>query len=110
MTLSVSTRRLLEVWRGDPGHLPYSQAYKKTVGHIDTLSKPEKSRISHGRKTNRTASEHSDVSKWLVTITGLTVFQSKKLYAATVQAQDKKSRCSQLLLHPCSHMLTKKVL
>jgi len=49
--------------------------------------------VTAGRQT-ATTSEHTIVSKWLVTITGLTVSLSRKLYAAKVQAQDKESRCS----------------
>ncbi|KAJ7426076.1 hypothetical protein WISP_19270 [Willisornis vidua] len=62
--------------------------------------------VTAGRQTAAT-SEHTVASKWLVTVKDLKVFQSKKLYAAIVQAEDKESRCLCLLLYPCSHMLTK---
>lgn len=62
--------------------------------------------VTAGRQTAAT-SQHTVASKWLVTLSELKVFQSEKLYAAMVHAQDKESRCSCLLPYPCSHMLTK---
>lgn len=94
------------MWRPWPLALPAKTASKLpgTSALCQNQKNPEL--VTAGRQTAAT-SEHTVASKWLVTVTDLKVFQSKELYAAIVQAQDKESRCSRLLPDPRSHMLTK---
>lgn len=92
------------VWGPWPLALPVKTSSKLpgTSALCQNQKNPEL--VTAGRQTAAT-SEHTVESEWLVTLSDLKVFQREKLYAAIMQAQDKKSRCSCLLLHPCSHML-----